>query len=51
MAWYVVHVGHVPGIYQTWENCYAQVNHYPANSYKKYNTEAEALRAYYGHPA
>ena len=51
MAWYVVHVGHMPRIYQTWEDCYAQVNHYPGNLHKKYNTEAEALRAYYSHPA
>ena len=48
MAWYVVHVGRLPGIYLTWEDCYAQVNQYPGNCYKKYNTEAEALRAYYG---
>ena len=48
MAWYVVHVGRVPGMYLTWEDCYAQVNQYPGNYYKKYNTEAEALRAYYG---
>ena len=51
MAWYVVHVGHMPGIYRTWEDCYAQVNRYPGNLHKKYNTEAEALRAYYSHPA
>ena len=51
MAWYVVHVGHMPGTYRTWEDCYAQVNRYPGNLHKKYNTEAEALRAYYSHPA
>jgi hypothetical protein len=51
MAWYVVHIGHVPGIYRTGEDCYTQVNHYPSNCYKKYNTKVEALRAYYGHPA
>ena len=51
MAWYVVHVGHMPGIYRTWEDCYAQVNRYPSNLHKKYNTEAEALRAYYSHLA
>ena len=51
MAWYVVHVGHVPGIYQTWEDCYAQVNLYPGNLHKKYNAEAEALRANYSHLA
>ena len=49
LAWYVVHVGHMPGIYQTREDCYAQVNRYPGNLHKKYNTEAEALRAYYTH--
>ena len=46
MAWYVVHVGQMLGIYLTWEDCYAQVNRYPGNLHKKYNTEAEALRAY-----
>ena len=48
MAWYVVHVGRVPGMYLTWEDCYAQVNQYLGNCYKKYNTEAKVLRAYYG---
>ena len=51
MAWYVVHVGHMPRIYRTWKDCYAQVNCYPGNLHKKYNTEVEALRAYYSHPA
>ena len=50
MAWYVVHVSHVPGIYRTWKYCYAQVNCYLGNLYKKYNTESEALRVYYSHP-
>ena len=48
MAWYVVHVGRVPRIYLTLEDCYAQVNQYLGNCYKKYNTEVEGLRAYYG---
>ena len=48
MAWYVVHVGRVLGIYLTWKDCYAQVNQYLGNCYKKYNTEAKALSAYYG---
>ena len=43
MAWYVVHVGHMPRIYRTQEDCYAQVNRYLGNLYKKYNTEAEAF--------
>ena len=50
MAWYVVHAGRVLGIYLTQKDCYAQVNQYPGNCYKKYNTEVEALRAYYSHP-
>ena len=50
MAWYVVHVGHMPRIYRTWEDCYAQVNRYPSNLHKKDNTKAKALRAYYSHP-
>ena len=48
MAWYVVHIGQMPRIYLTWEDCYAQVNQYLGNCYKKYNIEAETLRAYYG---
>ncbi len=48
MAWYVVYVGHVPGIYLTWRACHAQVHRYSGNCYKKYNTYAEALAAYNG---
>ena len=51
MALYVVHVGHMPRIYRTWEDFYAQVNRYPGNLHKKYNTEAKPLRAYYSHLA
>ena len=48
MAWYVVHVGRVPGIYRTWQDCHAQVHRYPGNCYKKYNTEVKDLAAYNG---
>jgi viroplasmin and RNaseH domain-containing protein len=48
MTWYVVHVGHVPRIYRTWEECNAQVHGYSGNLHKKYRTEEEALRAFYG---
>ena len=48
MAWYVVYVGHMPGIYRTWQDCHAQIHRYPSNCYKKYNTEAEALAPYNG---
>ena len=51
MAWCVVHVGHVLGIYRTWKDCYAQVNRYPGKLHKKYNIEAKALRTYYSHSA
>ena len=36
------------GFIELLEDCYAQVNLYPSNLHKKYNTEDEALRAYYG---
>ena len=39
------------GFIELLEDCYAQVNLYPSNLHKKYNTEDEALRAYYSHPA
>lgn len=47
MAWYVVWVGRKPGIYLTWVDCYRQVNRWPGVCHKKYNTEAEALTAFY----
>ena len=48
MVWYVVHVGRVPRIYQTWIECNAQVHCNSGNCYKKYNTEAKVLAAYNG---
>ena len=41
----------IPGIYCTWKDCYVQVNRYPGALHKKYNTEAEALTAYYNYAA
>lgn len=44
---YVVWVGHSPGLYYTWEECYAQVNGYPEAKYKGFRSikeDEEALR-------
>jgi hypothetical protein len=48
MAWYVVHVGRVPGVYSSWAMALEQVHKYPGNCYKKYNTEDEAMQAFFG---
>ena len=48
MAWYIVWVGRQPGIYRRWVDANRQVHRYPGNSHKKFNTEAEALFAFYG---
>ena len=46
-AWYVVHVGRQPGMYRSWQDCYAQVNRYPGALHKKCYTEAGAVEAYH----
>lgn len=43
MKYYAVKNGKRPGIYNTWEECKAQVHGYPSAKYKKFNTEVEAL--------
>ncbi|WP_442603303.1 ribonuclease H [Paenibacillus sp. KN14-4R] len=43
---YVVWVGHKPGIYRTWPECQAQVNNYPQAKYKSYESEKEAQEAF-----
>ena len=40
--WYVVYKGHVPGVYEEWEDCKKQVNEFKGNSHKSYKTKAEA---------
>jgi ribonuclease HI len=40
--WYVVYIGHVPGVYEHWEDVQAQVNGFPGNCYKGYKTRMEA---------
>ena len=46
MTWYVVYRGHVPGVYDDWEACRRQVHRFSGNSYKGYNTMAEAQARY-----
>lgn len=43
--YYVVWVGHKPGIYRTWAECQAQTKGFPQAKFKAYETEAEAIRA------
>ena len=43
---YVVWVGHNPGIYDTWEECQAQVKNFPGARYKAYDDQTTATLAY-----
>ena len=43
---YVVYRGRVPGVYDDWEACRKQVHRFSGNSYKGYNTMAEAQARY-----
>jgi ribonuclease HI len=40
--WYVVLKVKVPGVYNDWDDCLAQVKEFPSNSYKGYKTKEEA---------
>ena len=42
MPYYAVARGRVPGIYQTWSECSAQVQKFNGPRYKKFSTESEA---------
>jgi viroplasmin and RNaseH domain-containing protein len=46
MMWYVVYKGKVFGVYDDWEECRRQVHRFSGNSYKRYNTLAEAKTRY-----
>lgn len=48
---YVVWVGHSPGIYDTWEECKAQTDGFPGARYKAYAYLEEATEAFRGDPA
>lgn len=47
---YVVWAGHSSGIYDSWEECKAQVEGFPGARYKSFNTQEEATEAYRGDP-
>ena len=42
MTWYVVYKGKVPGLYDNWAQCNAQVCGYPNNCHKSFRTKEEA---------
>lgn len=44
--WYVVWIGHAPGVYPSWEKCRAQVEGFPGSKYRAYDTLAEAKAAF-----
>ncbi len=46
--YYVVWVGHNPGIYNSWASCQGQVKNYPNAIYKSFDSKAEAEQAYRG---
>jgi hypothetical protein len=46
MTWYVMYNGKVPGVYDDCEDCRRQVHRFSGNSYKGYNTRAEAKTRY-----
>lgn len=41
-SYYAVRRGHVPGIYQTWEECLVQIKGFTGTSFKKFKTKEEA---------
>ncbi|MCM1094617.1 MAG: ribonuclease H family protein [Bacteroides sp.] len=48
---YVVWAGHSPGIYDSWEECKAQVANFPGARYKAFSSQDEATAAYRGDPS
>jgi ribonuclease HI len=44
--YYVVWVGHKPGVYRSWAECQAQTKGYPQARFKSYESEPEALAAF-----
>ncbi|MBA2940566.1 viroplasmin family protein [Paenibacillus sp. CGMCC 1.16610] len=45
VKYYVVWVGHKPGIYRSWADCQAQTKGFPQARFKSYESEAEARQA------
>lgn len=50
VKFYVVWVGFSPGIYDTWEECQAQIKNFAGALYKSFDTKNEAERAYSDSP-
>ncbi|MDE7153982.1 MAG: ribonuclease H family protein [Muribaculaceae bacterium] len=48
---YVVWVGHNPGIYDSWEECELQVKEYPGAKYKSFDSQTAATLAFRGNPS
>ena len=44
--WYVVWVGHSPGVYTSWDKAQKQINGFPGAKYKSYTSEAAAQEAF-----
>jgi len=44
--WYAVCVGHVPGVYDEWPECQAQVSGFSGGSLKGFDSRAEAEASY-----
>lgn len=49
--YYVVWHGHTPGVYNSWEQCQAQVKNFPNAIYKSFATVSEAREAFSTTPA
>lgn len=45
---YVVWEGRAPGVYDSWEECEAQINGYPGARYKAFSSQTDAVAAFRG---
>lgn len=48
--YYVVWAGHDTGVFDNWEDCKLQVEHFPGARYKSFDSRLEAIEAYRGNP-
>lgn len=48
MKYYVVWEGREPGVYDSWEECQEQIDHFPGAKYKSFKTLDEAIKAFRG---
>lgn len=44
--YYVVWVGHAPGVYDTWDEAEQQIKGYPGASFRSFRSETEAVQAF-----